>query len=143
MSSARRTDLPTIEDESRAYWDAARERRLLLRSCADCGVAHHYPRPFCPECWSENVKWIEASGRATLYTWSTVHVNPLPPFDTQLPYVAAVVELAEGPKMMTNVIDCDPASLAIGMDLVVAWKPLTDEIQAPVFRPQSRSGDPQ
>jgi uncharacterized OB-fold protein len=135
MSNARRTDLPTIEDESRAYWDAAREGRFVLRSCSDCGLAHHYPRPFCPECWSDNVEWIDATGRATLYTWSIVHVNPLPPFNERLPYVAAVVELEEGPKMMTNVIDCDPGSLEVGMALVVDFKTLTDEIMAPVFRP--------
>ncbi len=132
---AARMDLPTIEAESRPYWDAAAEGRLLVRTCRDCGEAHHYPRPFCPACWSESVEWSEASGRATLYTWSTVHVNGMPPFAERVPYVAAVVDLEEGPRLMTNIVGCDPDTLSIGMSLVVDFEDLTDEIKSPVFRP--------
>lgn len=134
---APRRDLPTIEDESRAVWDAARLGKLVIASCASCGNVHHYPRPFCPSCWSEDVVLIESSGRATLYTYSTVYRNELPPFSERVPYVAAVVELEEGPRLMTNVIDCDPAALRIGMDLQVDFAALSDEVSAPVFRPAS------
>lgn len=130
-----RRDLPTIEDESRPYWDAAREGRLLIVRCHSCGNAHLYPRPFCPSCWSDDIAWEHASGRATLYTYSTVHVNDLTPFADRLPYVAAVVDLDEGPRLMTNVVDCDPGELRIGMPLEVAFRELTPEISAPVFRP--------
>jgi hypothetical protein len=133
----RRSDLPTIEDETRPFWDAAREGTFLLRRCADCGRAHHYPRPFCPFCWSENVPWEAASGRATLYTFSTVHLNDLPPFDEQLPYVAAVVDLEEGPRVMTRVVDATAEDLHIGMPMEVTFAPITDEITAPFFRPAS------
>jgi uncharacterized OB-fold protein len=128
-------DLPTIEAESRPYWDAAAKGRLLIRSCRDCGDVHHYPRPFCPNCWSESVDWMETSGRGTLYTWSTVFMNGVPPFSERLPYVAAVVDLEEGPRIMTNIIGCEPDVLSIGMSLTVDFQTLTDEIQAPVFRP--------
>lgn len=130
-----RSDLPTIEDEHREWWEAARENRLLVRRCADCGRAHHYPRPFCPHCWSGDVSWEQASGRATLYTWSVVHRNDLPPFAERVPYVAAVVTLAEGPRMMTNVVDCDPSDLAVDMALEVTFRAETDEVTVPVFRP--------
>ena len=130
-----RFDLPAPEPETEAFWDAARERRLLVKRCADCGEAHFYPRPFCPRCWSENVTWEEASGHATLYTWSTVHVNDLPPFPERVPYVAAIVELAEGPRMMTNVVDCDAEQLAVGMALEVRYRDLDDEFSIPVFAP--------
>jgi uncharacterized OB-fold protein len=133
--AARRTDLPTIEDDTRAFWDAAGEGRFLLRRCRACGEVHHYPRSFCPSCWSDDVEWIDATGRATLYTWSVVFANDLPPFPERLPYVAAVVDLEEGPRVMTNVVGCDPGELRIGMDLVVDFRPLTDDIIAPVFRP--------
>lgn len=133
-----RRDLPTIEDESRPFWDAAREGTFLVVRCAGCGRAHHYPRPFCPFCWSEDVSWETASGHATLYTYSTVYVNDMAPFAERLPYVAAVVDLAEGPRVMTNIVDCDPAELRIGMDLAVAFRVLTDEVTAPVFRPAGR-----
>ena len=130
-----RFDLPAPEPETEAFWDAARERRLLVKRCADCGEAHFYPRPFCPRCWSENVKWEDASGHATLYTWSTVHVNDLPPFHERVPYVAAIVELSEGPRMMTNVVDCEAEQLAIGMSLQVRYRNLDDEFSIPVFAP--------
>ena len=130
-----RFDLPTPDLETQPFWDAAREERLLIKHCNACGKYHFYPRPFCPYCWSDDVEWFEASGRATLYTWSVVHRNDLPPFPERLPYVAAVVDLEEGPRVMTNIVDCDPADLRIGMDLVVDFRSLTDDITAPVFRP--------
>jgi uncharacterized OB-fold protein len=135
VEPAPRRDLPTIEEESRPFWDAARDGRFLIARCGSCRRAHHYPRPFCPYCWSEDVSWEEASGRATLYTYSTVYVNDLPPFADQLPYVAAVVDLEEGPRVMTNIVDCDPSELRVGMPLCVTFRSLTPEVTAPVFRP--------
>ncbi|MEN2419946.1 Zn-ribbon domain-containing OB-fold protein [Streptomyces rimosus] len=140
---APRFDLPEPDAFSRAYWEAAAEGRLLLRRCrADgCGAAHHYPREFCPRCWSEDVTWEEASGRATLYTWSVVHRNDLPPFGERVPYVAAVVDLAEGPRMMTEIVGCPEAGLRIGMELRVRFRTYggTDagarEPAVPVFGP--------
>lgn len=99
-----RFDVPEVDAFTRTYWDAAAEGRLLIRRCGACGRVHHYPREFCPRCWSEDVTWEDASGRATLYTWSVVHRNDLPPFGHRTPYVAAVVDLAEGPRMSTEVV---------------------------------------
>jgi uncharacterized OB-fold protein len=130
-----RSDLPTPDDDSRPYWDAAREGRFLVARCGACGRAHHYPRPFCPFCWNADVTPETASGRATLYTHSTVFMNDLMPFAERLPYVAAVVDLEEGPRVMTTVVDCAPEDLRIGMALQVAFIPLDDELTAPVFRP--------
>jgi hypothetical protein len=130
-----RTDLPTIEEESKPFWDAARDHRFLIAHCHACGQVHHYPRPFCPFCWSEDVSWIDASGRATLYTHSTVYVNDLPPFKDQIPYIAAVVDLEEGPRVMTTIVDCSADELSIGMALQVSYKTITDEVTIPVFRP--------
>jgi hypothetical protein len=125
-----------IERESAPYWSALREGRLLLRRCGTCHRHHHYPRPFCPHCWSDDVEWVEATGGASLYTHSTVYVNDLPPFDSQVPYVAAVVELDEGPRLMTRVVDCEPSDLAIGMRLRLRTAPVTDEIAMAVFAPE-------
>jgi uncharacterized OB-fold protein len=130
-----RFDIPTPDDTTRPFWDAAREGRLLIRRCRACGRAHHYPRPFCPHCWSELVEWEEASGNASLYTWSVVHENDLPPWPERVPYVAAVVELDEGPRMMTNVLDCAFDRLAVGMPLRVTFRSAGDEVTLPVFRP--------
>lgn len=124
MRGAARFDLPEVDAFTRPYWDAAAEGRLLLRRCRaeGCGAAHHYPREFCPRCWSDDVGWEEATGRATLYTWSVVHRNDLPPFGDRVPYVAAVVDLAEGPRMMTEITDCPEHELRIGMPLRVHFR---------------------
>ncbi|MER6311123.1 Zn-ribbon domain-containing OB-fold protein [Streptomyces sp. NPDC001657] len=124
MGSVARADLPEVDAFTRPYWAAAGEGRLLLRRCRaeGCGRAHHYPREFCPYCWSEDVDWEPAAGRGTLYTWSVVHRNDLPPFGERVPYVAAVVDLAEGPRMMTEIIGCPEAELRIGMPVVVDFR---------------------
>ena len=131
MTASPRYDVPEPDAFTRTYWEAAAQGRLLLRHCADCGRAHHYPREFCPHCWSENVTWRPATGRATLYTWSVVHRNDLPPFGERVPYVAAVVDLAEGPRMRTEMVRAEPAELRAGMAVEVAFRD-----GAPVFRPR-------
>jgi uncharacterized OB-fold protein len=130
-----RFDLPTPDDTTRPFWEAAREGRFLIRRCRDCGRAHYYPRPFCPSCWSGAVDWEDASGRASLYTWSVVHQNDLPPWPERVPYVAAVVDLDEGPRVMTNVVECEFERLTIDMALQVTFRPASDEVTVPVFRP--------
>ena len=135
LRSGARFDLPLIEEESAPYWNGLREGKLLIRHCRACGKHHSYPRPFCPHCWSDDVEWVQASGGATLYTHSVVHVNDLPPFGSQVPYVAAVVELDEGPKMMTRVVGCEHDQLEIGMRLQLGTEVVTDEVTMAVFRP--------
>lgn len=130
-----RFDLPSPDLETQPFWDAAKEERLLIRHCNACGEYHFYPRPFCPSCWSEDVEWFDASGRATLYTWSVVYQNDLPPWPARVPYVAAVVDLAEGPRMQTNVVDCEFDSLADGMELEVVFQETSEDFTIPVFRP--------
>ena len=132
---ADRTDLPTIEDETREYWTAAADGRLLIARCGSCERVHHYPRVMCPFCWSEDVTAVEASGQATLYTYSTVFMNDLPPFKERLPYTAAVVDLAEGPRLMTTIVVADPADLRIGMPLRAEAVEIADGVTAFAFRP--------
>src|SRR5580658_7841361 len=110
-----RFDLPTPEGDTIVFWEAAKGERLLIKHCLDCDAYSYYPRPFCPSCWSESVEWFEASGRGTLYTWSVIYNNDMPPFRDRVPYVAAIVDLAEGPRMMTNVVDCPFDELQVGM----------------------------
>jgi uncharacterized OB-fold protein len=135
--TAMRFDLPTPDNETQAFWDAAKEGRLLIKRCNACGEYHFYPRPFCPRCWSEDVEWVEAGGRATLYTWSVVHRNDLPPFPERIPYVAAIAELEEGPRMMTNVVDCDFDRLEVGMALEAVFHPISEDVTIVQFRPAS------
>ncbi|MFE4262483.1 Zn-ribbon domain-containing OB-fold protein [Streptomyces sp. NPDC056883] len=143
--TAARFDLPEIDDFTRPYWDAAAEGRLLLRRCGECGKAHHYPREFCPACWAgeDRVTWETASGRATLYTWSVIHRNDLPPFGERVPYVAAVVDLAEGLRMMTEVVGGEGAGpgpgveLRVGMELEVTFREAAEGVWVAVFAPRA------
>ncbi|MFC9262294.1 Zn-ribbon domain-containing OB-fold protein [Streptomyces hydrogenans] len=135
------TATPDIDAFTRPYWDAAAEGRLLLRRCRACARPHHYPREFCPHCWSEDVDWEPASGRATLYTWSVVHRNDLPPFGERVPYVAAVVDLAEGPRMMTQVVDVPEDDLRADMALEVVFRTGEDGVAVPVFTAPGRTAD--
>lgn len=132
------TATPEADDFTRPFWEAAGDGRLLIRRCRACAKAHHYPREFCPHCWSEDVEWEGASGRATLYTWSVVHRNDLPPFGARVPYTAAVVGLAEGPRMMTEIVECPEDGLSVGMELEVTFRRENDEAAVPVFRPARR-----
>ncbi|BCO34314.1 hypothetical protein BMW24_017390 [Mycobacterium heckeshornense] len=127
MTTVARADIPIIDAASAPYWAAAREGRLLITECGSCAKVHHYPRPFCPYCWSDNVHPVRASGRGTLYTYSTVYVNDLPPFRDRLPYVAAIVELAEGPKLMTMIEGPSPEQLQIGMKVTACFRPVDDD----------------
>ena len=129
-------ELPTVEEETREYWEAAKQGRLLVKHCKTCGKLHHYPRPFCPFCWSEDVEWREVSGRGTVYTYSIVYRNDLEPFSEWGAYVPAVVELEEGPRLMTTIVDCPHDQLAVGMAVEVVFRELTEEWAAPDFRPR-------
>jgi uncharacterized OB-fold protein len=133
--AAPRFDQPTIEADTREFWDATAEGRLLLRHCRACDEVHYYPRNFCPSCWSDDVDWVEAKGTGSLYTWSLVMQNDLPPFHEQVPYVAAIVELDEGPRMMTRLVDCDESALEVGQRFAARFEPLDDDVTIVVFAP--------
>jgi uncharacterized protein len=135
-----RADIPTIDAASAPYWEAARQGRLLIAECVACGKVHHYPRPFCPFCWSEDVQPVQASGTGTLYTYSTVYVNDLAPFRDRLPYVAAIVELAEGPRLMTTIEGVEPERLEVGMAVTVVFRPVdSDDPDSPYLTVFTRS----
>jgi len=136
-STSPRFDLPTTDLETQPFWDGLKEGKFLIRHCNACGRDHYYPRPFCPTCWSDDVSWKEVSGRGKVYTYSVVHVNDLPPFNERVPYVAAIVELDEGPRLMTNIEGVPFDELRADMAVVVEYKPISDDVTIPVFRPAS------
>ena len=125
---------PMIDDSTREFWDAARCGVLRIKRCAECHQHHYYPRPFCPKCWSTNVAWVDAAGTGTLYTYSVVHANDLPSFRDRVPYVVAIVDLDEGPRMETNLVDCPFDQIKVGMRVTVTFED-EGEIVLPRFRP--------
>lgn len=131
--------LPVPDAETAPYWEAAREGRLLIKRCTACGKAFFYPRTYCPACWSADTEWIETSGRGTVYTFTVVHQNDLPPFNERVPYVVAIVELEEGVRMTANVEGIAPEEVRCDMSVRVAFReePRTEDdvVSLPVFRP--------
>lgn len=124
---------PAVTELTRPWWEACREGRLLLPRCNDCGRHHFRPEIACTHCLSLNWEWVEASGRGSLYSYTEIHRAPVPGFKT--PAVLAIVELEEGVTMFSNVVQCTPVDLRIGMPLQVVFEPLNAEITLPKFRP--------
>lgn len=127
--------LPRIDEESRGYWEALVRHELYFQRCRDCATERFPPRAVCPACLSSATEWVRASGRGTVYSFTVTHQNQAPGFREALPYVLAVVELAEGPRMMTNVVGCAPDDVRIGMAVEVEFADVTNAVTLAMFRP--------
>jgi len=124
----RKITSPIVNAETKAFWDAARQNRFLIPVCTGCGKAHWYPRAICPFCAGDKIAWREASGRGTIYTYSVMR-------RVKEPYAIAHVTLAEGPTMLTNIVDCDFDKLYIGQPVAVVFQETENGPPAPMFRP--------
>ena len=124
----RKIAAPPINQETQQFWDAAAEGKLLYKKCAACGEPHFYPRNHCPFCFSDKTEWQEASGRGTVYTYSVMRRAPVP-------YCIAYVELAEGPRIMSNIVDCDLDTVHIGQAVRLVFKPSEGGPPVPMFTP--------
>ena len=125
---------PNVSELSRPWWNASREGRLLLPRCKDCHRHFFRPEVACTHCFSLNWEWVEACGRGTLYSYSEIHRPPVQGFKT--PAVFAIVELEEGVAMFSNIVQCAPEQLVIGMPLQVVFEAVTPQITLPKFRPR-------
>ncbi|HEY6420100.1 MAG TPA: Zn-ribbon domain-containing OB-fold protein [Candidatus Binataceae bacterium] len=126
--------LPHPTPETQHFWDGTRAGELRLQRCDECHKAYFPPRPFCPKCASRKVSIFKASGRAKLYSY-VIHHRPAPGFTP--PYAIAVVELAEGPRMMTNIVGCaqTPEALRLDMPLESVFEKQNDAITLALFKP--------
>jgi len=119
---------PQGNPETQAFWDAARQGKLMIKRCTACGEAHYFPRSICPFCYSDKTVWEESAGEGEIYTFSVMRKSATGP------YGIGYVKLKEGPAVMTNFVDCDLDSLAIGQKVRVVFKP-TDGAPLPFFMP--------
>ena len=134
---AYRKPLPTPSPETRPYWDGCKNHELWLPFCPSCQSFFFYPRDFCPRCFSWDVEWRRVSGRGKVYTFA-IHYRPWHPgWAAEIPYVTALVELEEGPRLYTNLIDVDPDPRKIRCDMPVevVFEDINEEITLPKFRP--------
>jgi uncharacterized OB-fold protein len=130
---------PIVLPEVKPFWDATAEGRLVLPRCNKCQTVIWFPRPFCPSCASTDVTWIEASGRGSVYSFTVNRrgTADLPAYRESGTYVLAYVELDEGPRIMTNIVDCDPDSVEIGQKVEVVFHDTGQGTALPRFRPAS------
>ena len=131
--------LPQPTPETQHFWDGTRAGELRLQRCDECARVYFPPRPFCPGCSSRSVEIFRASGRARLYSYVISH-RPAPGFEP--PYAIAVVELEEGPRMMSNLVDTPqtPEALILDMPLEVVFEAVSEDISLPLFRPAGDAG---
>jgi hypothetical protein len=129
--------LPIPSAESKPYWDGLRERKLMMPRCDDCKGWWFPPSLLCPHCNSKAWSWTQTSGRARIFSYVVYHRVYHPAFAQEVPYAVAVIELDEGPRMISNVIDIAPDKLECDMRVEVAYQPVTDAITLAKFRPVS------
>jgi uncharacterized protein len=127
--------LPHLDEENRPWWEAMKRHELYIQKCRDCGDTRYYPRALCTSCLSPRTEWIRAKGQGKVYTFTTTYQNQAAGFRESLPYIMAYVELDEGLKMLTNLVECRPEEVKIGMPVEVVYEDVTPEVTLAKFRP--------
>lgn len=127
--------LPKSTAWSQPFWDAAKQHKLVLKHCRDCGNIDHPPYLYCTNCQSDNMEWREASGKGVLYGFGVNEAAVPIPFMPDLPYVNAFIDLDEGVRMISNIVECDFKELKNGMRVEVVFEDITPEITLPKWRP--------
>jgi uncharacterized protein len=133
--SLKPTPAPTLE--TAPYWEGCRQHQLRIQRCFECQQYQFFPRIYCSKCFSDRVEWVNASGRATILSFTIVRRPVSQAFAHEVPYVVALVTLEEGPQMMTNIVGCEPEKVTIGMPVEVVFEDWNDTISIPKFRPRS------
>jgi uncharacterized OB-fold protein len=128
---------PQPDFDSAPYWSAAREGHLVVQRCQVCANAQLYGRALCTRCGSAEVVWEPASGRGSVYSYTVIRQQYLRPFRDMVPYVVALVDLEEGPRVMTNIVGCEPDEVTIGMPVTARFEPVSDEASIVLFGPSA------
>jgi len=120
---------------SQPFWEGCKRHELLIQKCEECQKLVFYPKLFCPHCLSSKLEWVKTSGKGKIYTYSVVHSYAPTEFSDDVPYVVAVIELDEGVRLMSNVIDCPLGSIRCDMRVEAVFHDVTEEITLPKFKP--------
>ena len=127
--------LPPRTEALAPFLDAARKGSLVVQRCDECGDLRFPPREICSTCLSRNASWVPVSGKGRVFSFYVMHQVYHPAFATEVPYAVVVVELAEGPRLTTNVVQCRPEEIRVGMPVTVVFEERSPEVSLPVFRP--------
>ena len=135
MTDEPRKHFPRPNPETEAFWEGCRKHQLLLQRCVECSEFQFYPRIICTNCTSKNLEWVKASGQGKVLTFTVVRRAVSEAYAADVPYVVALIQLDEGPTMMSNVVRCTPETLKIGSPVQVVFEDWSDEVSIPQFRP--------
>lgn len=127
--------VPKPTPETQPFWQGCAAGELRLQHCSDCNHVQFPPRKLCSGCFSQNVEWKAASGRGKVRTWSTVTAPGAPGFADEVPFLSVLVELAEGPTMLSVLRDCSAANVDFDLPVEVVFEQRTDDIFVPYFKP--------
>lgn len=130
--------MPAISSLNQPYWDGLKQRQVVMPKCNDCDKLWYPPAPFCPECWSRSFSWQQLSGRGKVNSWVVFHQAYFSSFKNDIPYNVAEVELEEGPRLLTNLVDVDGADIQIGMSVEIIFDDITDEVTLAKFTPMKK-----
>ena len=127
--------LPKPDSLSAPYWEGARNGQLLLQRCRGCGHIWHPPLPICPRCHARDYAWQPSSGTGTVYSFTTIHHAAHIAVDGRTPYLVALVTLAEGPRVVANILGCPAEEVRIGMPVRLVFQQVAPEVALPQFEP--------
>ena len=127
--------LPAVSELNRPFWDALRNRMLLLPKCNACGLVWYPPSPFCPDCWSKDFTWKRLSGKGRVNSWVVFHQAYFSSLKDDIPYNVAEVELDEGPRLLTNLVDVSNDKIEAGMIVEIVYDDVTENVTLAKFRP--------
>jgi uncharacterized OB-fold protein len=131
--------VPVLDVETRPFWEACQNGRLTLQRCSDCGHIRFPPTRFCAKCRSVKCEWIESKGHGRVFSWIVVrHPVPRDVYAQDVPYVVALIELDEGVRIPSNIIDCKPEDVSAGMPVSVVFRAVTPEVTLPLFQPVTK-----
>lgn len=134
MSTAK--PLPQISPEMAPFFAAARRQQLVVQRCRGCGV-HRFPaRDQCSQCLGREADWVPVAGRGTVFSFAVMHQVYHPGFAAEVPYAVVVIELEEGARLVSNLVDCPVREIRIGMPVEVVFDDVTPEVTLPKFRPR-------
>ena len=126
--------LPQTNADNKAFWDGCKEHQLRFEKCRDCQHIRWPPSVICPLCYSRDTELIVASGKGKIHTFTVYHQAFHKSFMNDLPYITAIIELDEGPRLLSNIVDCSPDEVTCEMPVEVVWDDITSEFTLPKFK---------
>lgn len=126
---------PVIDGDSKEYWEACKNGKLLIQQCEDCNKYIFFPRIVCPSCMSNKIKWVESSGKGKVYSFTVARRNRHPAFVDKVPYIVALIELEEGVRMMSNLVNVEVEDVKCDMPVEVVFEKIDENLTLPMFQP--------